>query len=153
LTNCLIVANRADEAGGAFYSTLFNCTVVSNSASFGGGIYYAGGTPVSASYNSIVYNNFATTGPNYEGGTFSYCDTTPLPSGTGNITNNPAFVNLAGGDYHLQSNSPCINSGNNIYIASAIDFDGNPRIQGGTVDMGAYEYQTPTSIISYAWLQ
>ena len=62
-------------------------------------------------------------------------------------------MNPAGGDYHLQSNSPCINAGNNAYVSTTADLDGNPRIQGGTVDIGAYEYQTPVSMISFAWLQ
>jgi hypothetical protein len=62
-------------------------------------------------------------------------------------------VNAAGGNFQLQSTSPCINAGNNAYVATAIDLAGNPRIAGGTVDIGAYEYQTPTSVISYAYFQ
>ena len=53
----------------------------------------------------------------------------------------------------IGANSPCINSGDNIQVTTATDLAGNPRIVGGTVDMGAYEYQTPASVISYAWLQ
>jgi hypothetical protein len=63
------------------------------------------------------------------------------------------IVNLAAGDLHLQANSPCINAGNNAYVAGATDFDGYLRIKGGTVDLGAYEYQTPSSVLSYAWAQ
>ncbi len=47
----------------------------------------------------------------------------------------------ANGDLRLQSNSPCINAGNNAYVSNTIDLDGNPRIVSGTVDIGAYEYQ------------
>jgi hypothetical protein len=68
-----------------------------------------------------------------------------------NTTNAPLFVSAF--DFHLLSNSPCINSGNNAYVAGTTDLDGNPRVVGGTVDIGAYEYQTPSSVVSYAYLQ
>jgi hypothetical protein len=74
-------------------------------------------------------------------------------NGFGNFTSDPLLVNPSAGDFHLQSNSPCINAGDNVYASSPTDLDGNPRIVAATVDVGAYEYQTPASAISYAWLQ
>ena len=50
-------------------------------------------------------------------------------------------------DYKLSDNSPCINKGSNsIYNGDDKDLAGNTRIVGGTIDMGAYESQSTTSI-------
>lgn len=152
LNNCLLKNNHANfMGGGADGCALVNCSVVSNTATqYGGGI--AGGSAT----NCIIYYNSASFLPpnSYFPVNITYCCTTPDPgSGFGNITNDPAFVNLAGGDFHLQTNSPCINSGNNAYVSNSTDFDGHARIAGGTVDMGAYEFQSPSSILSYAWAQ
>ena len=64
-------------------------------------------------------------------------------------------MDQAAGNFRLQSNSPCINSGRNAYSSwwAWFDLDGNGRIEGGTIDIGAYEFQSPQSSISYAWLQ
>jgi len=150
LCNSLIVSNSASYGGGINGGVITNCTVVLNTATNGGGGIYGGDSAYG--YNSIIYYNNSINGSNSSGAKFKYCDTSPNPFG-GGISNAPLFVNLAGGDYHLQSSSPCINSGNNAYVAAPTDLDGNPRITGGTVDIGAYEYQTPASVISYAYLQ
>jgi len=133
LNNCALSGNSAELGGGACYGTLNNCTLSGNSADWGGG---AEGSTLN---NCIVYYNTAPSDLNHYNCELSYCCTTPLPSGDGNITDAPLFVNLASGYLHLQSDSPCINVGLNDYSPGPVDLDGNPRIVGGIVDLGAYE--------------
>lgn len=175
LNNCLVVSNTAYDhyqgsrgsslGGGVDACTANNCTIIFNTAvqPFGTeSVYYGGGAAESTLNNCIVQFN-SEYPSNYVGnlndynyylGTTTNCCTSPLPnSGVGNFSSDPLLVNPSDGDFHLQSNSPCINSGNNAYVSNTTDLDGNPRIVGGTVDIGAYEFQTPVSQISYAWLQ
>jgi hypothetical protein len=131
------------------------CTVAGNEYGAIGGTFI----------NSIVFGNadFDWEFDSFYGLHFTSSCTDPIPtnyvttfssmSAVDTFTNDPVFVNPAAGDYHLQPSSPCINSGKNSYVTASTDFDGNPRIKGGTVDIGAYEFQSPTSTISYAWLQ
>lgn len=51
----------------------------------------------------------------------------------------PLFVNPAAGDFRLQACSPAINAGDNTWAPGATDIYGQPRIQFGTVDIGAVE--------------
>mgnify|MGYP006281625885 CR=1 FL=1 len=63
-------------------------------------------------------------------------------TGTGNISTNPQFADPENDDYHLASNSPCIDSGQTglllfDYIA---DIDGEGRVANREVDIGYDEY-------------
>jgi len=150
LNDCTVTQNAAQYGGGVSGGTLQNCTLTGNAASA-----IAGGADRATLNNCIVYlNTAATSASNYQGGVFSYCCTSPEPvGGAGNITCAPSFVDYVGGNLRLQSNSPCINSGNNACATNTLDLDGNPRIVSGAVDIGAYEFQGAGSVISYAWLQ
>ncbi len=151
LNNCILENNYAGSGGGGAYrSALVNCTVVSNTAAgggVGGGIYGSGAT------NCILYYNSAPNGTNYDASSsLTCCDTFPPVIGSGNITNEPVFMDLANGDLHLQPNSPCIDAGDNGSVQGSTDLGGNTRVIGSAVDMGAYEF--PFSFQAfYAWLQ
>lgn len=56
----------------------------------------------------------------------------------------PLFVNPDSNDYRLQPCSPLVNAGSNAFTSGATDLAGLPRIQGGTIDIGAYETASPT---------
>ena len=144
LNNCTLTGNSAGSGGGSYYSVLNNCTLTRNSASGSGGGSFEG-----TLNNCIIWSNSASSPANYYivFGAINYSCTTPLPSGPGNITNDPQFVSLAATNLRLSVTSPCINAGNNTYAPTntAYDLGGGPRIVGAAVDMGAFEYQGATT--------
>lgn len=87
--------------------------------------------------NLIVWNN----GDDLVNVNATYSDIEDGDPGEGNISAHPLFVDPAGGDFHLMSASPCVNAGTNAVPGlPSKDYDGDPRIVNGTVDMGADEY-------------
>jgi len=63
-----------------------------------------------------------------------------LRPGTGDISVDPKFVSIKYGRFHIQPDSPCVNAGLNTAVQSGWkDMDGQSRIQGTNVDIGADE--------------
>lgn len=80
-----------------------------------------------------------------------YSDVYGGASGSGNIDQNPLFVDPLTGDFRLDAGSPCIDRADG-WAAPTFDIDGNPRVDDPNspnwgsgnpdyVDMGAHEYQ------------
>ena len=126
LTNCTFTGNLGVRFGGAIFNQHSSCTLT-NCILWGDTpdeIYESQGVTV------ITYSNIKGSWP-----------------GEGNIDADPCFIDAAGGDLRLSSDSPCIDTGyNNAPNLPATDMDGHPRIIDGdcnetdVVDMGAYEF-------------
>ena len=150
VVDCLLYGNHANAAAGAArLAFLYNCTVVSNSATGAGG-----GTYSTRAWNSVIWGNTAPVDANWGPASYSndlhHSCTTPLPGPDGNITNDPAFVDAPNGDYRISVSSPCFNAGSNEVVTTSVDLDGNPRIAGRRVDMGAYEEPATTRYVDDA---
>ncbi|MHC4159045.1 MAG: right-handed parallel beta-helix repeat-containing protein, partial [Planctomycetota bacterium] len=161
IRNCTISGNSSLGHGGGiccYYedSSINDCILWDNTASHGSQIsighpYYGIDPALTVNYTDVQG------GPNdvhiKPGSTLNW--------GHGNIDNDPCFVEpgywdvndtWVDGDYHLLSNSPCIDAGDPNFVPepNETDLDGNPRVVDGNedsipiVDMGAYEYRPPT---------
>lgn len=158
VNDCVIEKNTSGQSGGGVFvsgiSVSFNnCSIVANKAGADGGGAYGG-----VFTNCIIYFN-ADNSPNYANlyqpaGVYSSC-TSPTNNLTGssNLIASPAFVNVDAGDVHLATWSPCVDAGNSNATYEPTDLDGNPRILGKSVDMGAYEYQEDfTNVVHFVSL-
>ncbi len=115
-------------------------------------IFYAkSGLPYILSWSPVMTNNVMNNNIFFGGSTWqwknvNYATFAAYQAGTGNDANglnnvNPLFVNAATGDLHLQTGSPAINAGQSIPEAGAFDIDGQLRVQGTSIDIGADEKQ------------
>jgi formylglycine-generating enzyme required for sulfatase activity len=152
MTNCLFYANSAD-LGGVMYNMdypsllLVNCTLAGNSAT--NGRAFACHSPWPSPGNVQAVNCILWNGGNEiwnnDGSTITitYSDVQSGWPGTGNIDADPCFVDPDSNDLHLLPDSPCIDAGDDSAVPADVneDLDGNPRIMGLAVDMGAYELQ------------
>ncbi len=101
--------------------------------------------------NSIVVSNDCGAGQllTWGGTSLSVCSSDPI-SGPGCFQADPRFINLAGGDYRLHSDSPCINIGTNLaWMLGALDLAGQSRLRDSWVDLGAYEFDPGQVIVQW----
>jgi hypothetical protein len=163
-----LIQNYAGQPGIALVngtSTIANNTIVHN----GAGISVAAGAVATVANNIVAFND----GAGIQGGSADamrnndafhnatdYAGVTG-PAGqsgfnpvgaNGNVSADPLFVNNAA-DFHLQAASPAINAGDSAFVGwGDTDLDGQTRIQGGRVDMGAYEsgFSTESAPVTFA---
>jgi hypothetical protein len=138
MTNTLVADNHG--AGGVHLNgagRMVNATIANND----GGVLLntdAGGTLVIT--NSIIFGNgWSVAAEGNAVAQVAYSDVEDGWPGEGNLGINPRFVDPAGGDYHLQAWSPCIDAGT-ADGAPDHDLDGVARPQNAGYDMGVYEF-------------
>ncbi|MHC4739870.1 MAG: outer membrane protein assembly factor BamB family protein, partial [Planctomycetota bacterium] len=166
VNNCTIAANDAGNNGGGIYGDdnsflkLTNCVLWANTDVSGGGetaqihSLWASSLPgLDILYNCIQDNdphdsNVPFGDPNYHN-----IDDDPMfvrdPNDGGDgwgdepaTTGIDEGANDDFGDLHLQSISPCINTGfpSFLGVSNKVDMDGQPRIIGDRIDMGVDEF-------------
>lgn len=153
--NCVIARNQAPSGAGLHMAVcsliVQNCTITDNVASTHTGGLLAVGDGLFL-LNTILWGNTAPD-PSLQVQQVDFAGTNPalllvfyndieggVPGPT-NISADPLFVAPRSGDYHLGVGSPCINQGLPAFnfVLGQMDIDGQPRIIGNEIDIGADE--------------
>ncbi len=168
--NLVFSGNTSSSEGGGLYlqqndATLTNLSVFNNTAYDGGGLYaYSGNVTLR---NAILWGNHAD-GEGAQlyvsGGSATLNDDLvqggcPAGATCANILDadpqpvrhpDPGDYDWSTledndyGDLRLRPTSPAIDAGDDSAVTLATDIDGNPRIMGAAVDLGAYEVEVYT---------
>lgn len=148
IINCSICDNRGRDGGGGVYcmaSYLYirNTILWGNISEFGTGLgkeillrYYGHPSRLDIAYSTIeggLSSIYKMNGPSY------------IVAGPGLMKTDPIFFDVSAEDYHLTYKSPCKNTGDSTVPGIPLvqnDFEGDPRVVGSTIDIGADEFST-----------
>jgi len=157
IANCTISANAATVFAGGIYCfsssnlDISNCILWGNTAAGASEMLVGNGrAPATVSISYCDIQGLAAGVVVNSGSTVNW--------GQGNIDLAPLFVSpgqmdpitkvYTEGNYHLLDDSPCIDTGAPVFLEDAgqTDIDGDPRLSGARVDIGADEVVTAETI-------
>lgn len=167
MENCLITGAKDSSTGSkvvaGVYMTkgaLVNCTIAGNSGASYGGLYVASSSV--GITNCVIAANTVTLdggGPTYglannvSGDVFVNCvlDSAETPNETCTVASAGEILkDAANGDYTLAAGSPAFDFGLGESTASTFDLVGNPRVSGGSIDAGCYEFDANALAIGFS---
>lgn len=149
--NTTIVANKGKDIGGAWMdltssSKWINCVIWNNKKGTSQSQLSVKNTHEFTNYYSNQSSGVITVTQ-----VLSAKNTEDTEDKNGNVLPAPRFTSPDTGDYTLAAESPLVDAGNDAAYGTSLDTDldvaGNPRKQGNSVDVGAYERGTGTSAI------
>jgi len=153
IVNCVFFKNESRTGGAIYFNEQSNANLIASIKGFIANsifknntaidfdpLFHYSGTPEIEIQNSLIFD-------------VTRCQDLLLGLGdaicSGGMLYNedPLFINEDNGDFHLNVNSPAINTGRNGAIPTDItqDLDANSRVASGLVDIGVYERVSETA--------
>ncbi|MEP7269225.1 MAG: right-handed parallel beta-helix repeat-containing protein, partial [Saprospiraceae bacterium] len=170
LINTVIAGNFAEGDGGAVFNDVnpdgglsepdfVNCIFWNNEAGDNGNVFFNNNGTAKPNASYTIFQG----GPDINDASITQGSGISVDNGNNKFQidgTDPKFVNsplassapTTGGNFHVMAGSPAIDMGSDAANAYPTDLDGNPRIQGASIDIGAYEYQSGFICDDYAGL-
>lgn len=168
IENCMVLDNTSSSTAVSLSSgspsVVRHCTIAGNTSTGSTNVGLATGQNAIIEH-TIIWNSAGTavtqnwTGSNLAMNWCNYSSAFLLSGQPTNMSIDPLFVDPANGDYHLSPQSPCVDAGDPAASSlPLLDFDGDPRVSGARVDIGADEVLaasmpgTGEDLALYTWI-